>query len=347
MTNSSWRLPRGLRVACGSLLFFVGLADPLAGQTVESVGTRALGMGGAFVAVANDSSATWWNPGALADGPFLDMTIGRVSADLSDARPAWRSGVSQFSIATPPGGFSYYRLRITEIPAADPTAPGEPNRQEEQAGTPLRSLSASQIGVTLVQSLLPGVHAGATVKYVRGTLRTAADDPLVPVDELLDRGDGLEGGDTEHKFDLDIGVLAVAGPVRVGALIRNVRAVEFGEADAPGGHFVLPRQVRLGAAFDADTVGVPLTVAFDADVRRYQTGRGERRVIAVGAEHWLLRRRLAVRAGGRFNTIGAEDRAATGGVTVGVRAGFFLEGHIVRGGDAGERGWGVATRVSF
>ena len=35
---------------------------PASAQIVESVGHRALGMGGAFVAVADDSTATWWNP---------------------------------------------------------------------------------------------------------------------------------------------------------------------------------------------------------------------------------------------------------------------------------------------
>jgi long-chain fatty acid transport protein len=346
MKNSWWCLSRGLCVAFGSLAAVLWLPSALAAQTVESVGSRALGMGGAFVAVANDSSATWWNPGALADGPFLDMTLGRATAGIRDARPAWRGGMSQFSIATPPGGFSYYRLRISEVPPL-PTAEGEPNREEDQGGTPLRSLSASQIGVTLVQSLLPGVHAGATFKYVRGTLRTGADDDRLPVDELLDRGDDLEGGDTEHRFDLDMGILAVAGPVRVGVVVRNVRAVEFGEPGVTGGRFALPRQVRVGGAFDADPLGVPFTFAVDADVRRYATARGDRRVVALGAEHWILRRRLAVRGGGRFNTIGAEERAATAGLSVGVRTGFFVEGHLVRGGDADERGWGVAARVSF
>src|SRR5215204_386526 len=83
-------------------------------QTIESVGTRALGMGGAFVAVANDSSATWWNPGALADGLFLDMTLGRAAGGVTEQVPGFRTSVSQFSLTTPPVGFSYYRLRITE-----------------------------------------------------------------------------------------------------------------------------------------------------------------------------------------------------------------------------------------
>ena len=41
-----------------------------------AAGVAADGEGGAFVAVANDSSATWWNPAGLAAGPFFDMVLG-------------------------------------------------------------------------------------------------------------------------------------------------------------------------------------------------------------------------------------------------------------------------------
>ena len=44
-------------------------------QIYESVGTRAQGMGGAFVAVADDASATWWNPAGLAMGAFFSSVL--------------------------------------------------------------------------------------------------------------------------------------------------------------------------------------------------------------------------------------------------------------------------------
>ena len=50
--------------------------DAAGAQAIETVGERAMGMGGAFVAVADDSSATWWNPAAPAAGPFLDLAAG-------------------------------------------------------------------------------------------------------------------------------------------------------------------------------------------------------------------------------------------------------------------------------
>ena len=69
----------------------------------------------------------------------------------------------------------------------------------------MRSFSASELGLTLVQSILPGVHAGATLKYVRGTVRSGLDDASRPIGDLLDSGDDLTGGRNESHFDLDAG----------------------------------------------------------------------------------------------------------------------------------------------
>ena len=212
---------------------------------------------------------------------------------------------------------------------------------------PVRSLAASQMGLTVVQTLVPGVHAGTTLKYLRGRLRGSREDALAASAELLDRGDALEGGDVENRFDLDVGVLAVAGPVRLGGVVRNVREPEFGDVGA-GATLRLPRQIRLGAAVDTEPgTGVPVTVAVDADLRAYATTSGDRRVVAVGAEWWTLATRLGIRGGGRFNRVGARERSAALGVSVAVRPGMFVEGHGVAGGSADERGWGLAARVSF
>ena len=300
---------RFARWACLCVLL-AGVPTPAAAQIYETVGTRAQGMGGAFVAVANDSSATWWNPAGLADGPFLDMALARSTTEVASGQ---RHRGSWFALGTPPFGFSYYRLRISEIASPSPTVAGAGRRQD---------LAVSQLGATVLRTLVTGVHVGSTVKWLRGS---------------------IDDGDTGHEFDLDLGALAVAGPVRLGIAARNLR-----EPDFEDGTLVLERQVRIGAAFDAGRLpGPPLTVAVDADLATYAVGGSERRVVAVGAEQWFAARRLGVRAGGRFNTVGDEERSVTAGVSVAPRAGFFLDAFVVHGGSAGERGWGIAARTSF
>ena len=312
-------------------------------QAIELAGSRAPGMGGAFVAVANDSSATWWNPAGLAAGPFVDLALTRNALRSGgDQGPASRARLSSFALGTPPIGISYYRFRLTEIARGGSTASEQGDRQAIGTGIAIRSVPASQLGVTLVHSLLSGIHVGTTLKYVRGEVLAGSAEG--DADALLDFGHQLPSGDGTSAFDLDVGMLAVVGAFRLGGAVRNVRAAELN-----GAHPVdLPRQVRIGAAFDGDSVGLlPLTVALDVDVRRYTAPGGERRVFALGAEQWFAQRRLAVRAGARFNTVGAEERAGSAGVSVAVRSGLFLDGHVVSGGSADERGWGVAARVSF
>jgi hypothetical protein len=326
--------------------------SPAHAQIIEATGSRALGMGGAFVAVASDSSATWWNPGGIAAGPFVDVALARSVTERSEELPATRDRASWFALATPPAAFSYYRLRITDIQPFDPTGGLVADRENRRAGVPVRSLSTSQLGVTLVRTLSPGVHAGTTLKYVRGTLRHGREDSLAPPSELLALGDDYEDGDAQSRFDLDVGLLAVAGPLRFGVLVKNIREPEF---DAPGltpdaapSRMTLPRQTRVGVAFDPENAtGVPLTVALDVDVRTYSTASGERRMVALGVEHWFLTKRLGVRAGGRMNTRRERELTATAGFTVALRGGLYLDGHVVGGREIDERGWGLATRVSF
>src|SRR5688572_25787051 len=142
-------------------LVFLLFTVPAPAQTVETVGIRALGMGGAFVAVASDSTATWWNPaGIAAGGPFLDLGIGYSRSEASDRLPARRDSATWFTAATPPFGFSYYRLRLTAADPAGPTGGAAGDREHGSAGAPVRSLAATQYGVTLVHTLFPGVHAG-------------------------------------------------------------------------------------------------------------------------------------------------------------------------------------------
>ena len=289
-------------------------------------------MGGAFVAVASDATATWWNPAGLAAGPFLDLAVARASTEVQDGRQPWRQTSSWLALGIPPLGISYYRFHITDIRRSDSIAAGVPGREEGEAEVPVRSLEASQLGVTFVQTLIPGVHAGTTLKYVRGTPRHVATGS----------GEPLAVGDTEGRVDLDVGMLAAADALRFGVTVRNVREAEF------GGGFRLPRQVRLGVAFDPQTVtDLPLVIALDVDLRRYDAVSGERRVVAFGAERWFRARQFGVRAGGRLNTVGEQERSVTAGFSWAIRSGVYLDGHAVRGGATDERGWGLAGRVSF
>jgi hypothetical protein len=82
---------------------------------VEVLGVRAQGMAGAFVAVADDATAAYWNPAGLATGNFFSMGIERTHVSLPSAGgdAALRTGA--ILLGTPPLGAGYYRLGATHV----------------------------------------------------------------------------------------------------------------------------------------------------------------------------------------------------------------------------------------
>ena len=75
------------RVAVGLVMGGLVCVGTARGQGFEAVGIRALGMGGAFVAVADDASATYWNPAGLVTGDLVSVVM-ETGVAQADALPA-------------------------------------------------------------------------------------------------------------------------------------------------------------------------------------------------------------------------------------------------------------------
>src|SRR5881296_74696 len=100
-----------------SVVSFVVISAPLLAraQTTDIIGVRAQGMAGAFTAVADDSTATWWNPAGLAGGAFINGILEYTHAPGSD------DTVKGLSVAFPALGISYYRLPLNQMRAVTAT----------------------------------------------------------------------------------------------------------------------------------------------------------------------------------------------------------------------------------
>jgi hypothetical protein len=307
-------------------------------QPYEAVGLRALGMGGAFVAVADDASAVYWNPAGLATGRFFSFVFdgGRVDSDVEPigagpVRAGGRLSGSLLALGTPPLGVSYYRL--TSVAArVTPEATGET--------ADLARLRTSHVGVTLVQTLIDGLHLGGTLKYVHGTGASAG--PLSAPDDALRAAAALPD-DGEGAFDVDLGLMADLGRARAGLAVRNLLEPTFrlaGDREVSVG-----RQVRAGVAvFPTDT----LSLAADADLTTSTDLTGERRSLAFGAEQRVWRERVGVRGGVRLSTIGEARTTLTAGASVAVRTGVYADGYVALGtGRLAASGGGVGVRVIF
>jgi len=291
------------------MMFF---AHPASAQLFESVGTRAQGMGGAFVAIADDSTATWWNPAGLASGAYLSAAVERsmLSAPYEDTT----LGVS---VAVPSLGFSYYRTRITSIPPSASTEPATAGRQDGGTAIPSPTFVINQVGVTVGQSLSDHVVLASTLK--------------------LARADNTRG-------DQDIGAMLRWGGLRLAAVVRHLYAPDL---TVSGTHVGLDRQARVGLAY-VQPLNAPVRVnaAFDADLTTTDTAFGRARHLAGGAE-LTYAQRLGVRAGVSLNTVDDARPAVSAGASVGVRRGVFVDARVTRGDDKALRGWGFDVRATF
>jgi hypothetical protein len=82
---------------------------------VEVLGVRAQGMAGAFVAVADDATAIYWNPAGLATGNLFGMSAERSHVSLPPAGGGATLRTGAILIGVPPLGLGYYRLGATHV----------------------------------------------------------------------------------------------------------------------------------------------------------------------------------------------------------------------------------------
>lgn len=317
------------------LAFLALLLWPLtaaAQQNVESAGSRALGMAGAFVGVADDATAVYWNPAGLAVGPPAGITIGWVDFRSGNqnsppvAGPTRRT--SKFvSLGTWPVGLSYGTFDESAL-VEGPYPSSTPNTN---------NFRLSEFGGTFVQTLVPGLVVGSTVKYLKGTVVSGPIFGLSARD-ALDASRELNAPST-HRFDFDVGAMADLRRARIGLSVRNLREPEFGEM--AGSAIKLRRHARLGVAV-LPASGV--TLAMDLDLDTVALPDGPRRILAFGAED-RISPRLALRGGIRWSLEGSRRPSPALGGSVAVRPRLWLDWHLTGGRVDADRGFGVGLRV--
>lgn len=115
------------------------------------VGARAAGMGEAFTAVANDASATYWNPAGLASGNGSNIVL-MHNRWLLDIRSEF--GALQIKKHFALHVYSYHidDIPVRAIPSEDPL---------ENTGAQYLSMGASY-----ARSLSQKLDAGITIKYL-------------------------------------------------------------------------------------------------------------------------------------------------------------------------------------
>lgn len=211
-----------MRVSAGLTLFFLLTTPGLASAQlpIESVGSRAQGMAGAFVAVADDPSAPFWNPAGLATGVPAGVVF-----DLTRFQTGNRHSFF--------GSVGAWPLGLSVV------------RQTADFGG--RTFSTTQYGVNVLQTVIEGLVVGANLKMVRGAVEDMGSHSSTAFD--LDLGAMADF----QKVRIGLTLKNLRQPEftnAAGIATRIPRQIRAGLA-------VLPRDgVTLALDLDLDTVGL-------------------------------------------------------------------------------------------
>lgn len=154
------------------------------------VGSRALGMGGAFVAVADDATASYWNPAGLSlvrelqlSGTYTEISLGRQYNFAGIAVPLGAWGTM---------GANWINFGVKNIDGRD------------QTGLPTGMFSNNEQALLLTYGvrLFPGLAVGGGIKLLRHTL----------------------AANSAYGYGYDAGVLLMPAPFFIlGANIQNLQ----------------------------------------------------------------------------------------------------------------------------
>jgi hypothetical protein len=294
-------------------------------------------MGGAFTAIADDTTAFYWNPAGVARGPFLRLGFyggggfqdwGEMVDRLSSGRPGDGSELGGDRVYGFSTAFTVLGLAVSRFTHTSSILEGD--------SVYSRGLQTWDVAASFVQSLPPDdLIIGGNVRYIRGTVFSSITSASeIPSDErnagdLIDRAVAGDGA-TEGEPGIDLGVVYQPRDwIRLGLSARNLNRPTFhgenGEAVA------LERHARTGVAF---FLPWELIVALDVDISRHDTPVVDDgwREVAAGVEKSFADGRIALRGGIRTEVSGGgmSRPGFSGGVGVGF-AGFNLEIAAVTG----------------
>lgn len=280
------------------------------------VGARAMGMGGAFVAVADDSTASYWNPAGLPGIKHVEISaVQQGRQDKALALGTNEVGSEYFYLSGGMNlqkagavGLSIMRFGVSNIDQIpyDPLLGGCGTCPPPSASGTFGTQDLAFIGSYGYQ-LHPSFAMGLNLKYLTGGTQGLKADPL----------SGISGDVSYNSIGLDVGLKTNFGgftPALDGLrLAVNLQdAYNTGANWSTGYSDSVPMNAKAGVAYSLPFAFLKanqseFTVAVDMDPK-YST------LMHYGAEFWY-KEVLAFRAGMRQFTSGLQSSETSFGAS--------------------------------
>jgi hypothetical protein len=224
------------------------------------VGARPMGLGSAYVAIADDPTALYWNPAGLA---------GIRSTQITAMHNQWMQDFRQeyAAVGLPLGkgslGFSFQGFYSAEELEG-----------RDEVGNFTHNFGFNDIAMTAAygRTITTGLDGGLAVRYIR---------------EMID-----EENASTFAFDLGGRYRLGESGLSLGAAAQNIG----GDATFVSEPFSLPMTLRLGAAYSHALAGLHGLGTLSTELRK---SKGEDARFHIGGE-FAYKERVAFRVGGKM-----------------------------------------------
>lgn len=273
----------------------------------HGVGARAIGMGSAFVAIADDSTATYWNPAGLANVKKNSFATMYADTFRTGDGSFFGKGLVNYNFVNYVHqieeigsiGLSWIRLGIDDIPRTtfiDIDNNGNLGDYQDINGNGVKDEGEPYIDRPTVADYFSNTDNALIVSYARQVHSMVAVGGNL---KLLSQSIFNNSG---RGFGIDIGlILMPITGLRVGTMLLDATGtqIRWDTADKPV--FTRGRRLRFGTAyqftfpsFGNGSIGID----FETDQADYEEGTdsGGGIVLRSGAEY-LLFNTLAIRCG--------------------------------------------------
>ena len=272
----------------------------------HGVGARALGMGSAFVAIADDATATYWNPAGLTKVKKHSFSA-MYSDTFSTGDGSWLSrGLVNYNFVNyvyqiediGSLGLSWIRLGVDDIPRTtfiDINNNGFLGDFQDKNGNGIKEDGEPYIDKPEIAEYFSNTDNALLISYARQVHSMIAVGGNL---KLLNQSIFENSG---NGFGIDIALIAEPYKnLRVGAMFLDATGtqIRWNTPDAPT--FTRTRRLRFGTAYHftvprlgKGAIGIDLETD-QADLEEGSDGGGL--VLRAGAEYWLFNT-LALRGG--------------------------------------------------